>query len=87
MYIKKEYICSLYLSLALMKQFFYKHWLVENMDNHLKKSELGRKELEISLKFLTGISGLHRPTLTGRESVLWRWLDVMGLEIRLGFES
>lgn len=83
----KMYICLLYISFGFGKKI-NKCWLVDNLDSHLKKSELDSKELEISLQFHSSIKGPPIPALNGRAGALWRWCgvwDIMGLEIRLGW--
>lgn len=50
-HIMKKYIYLFLVFVFDETKIFNKHWLVENMDSHLKKYELDRKELESSLKF------------------------------------
>lgn len=85
------FVCRICL-LALMKKNVFEPLLASRKHGwpFKKKSEFGVNELDISLKFHSGISGLQVLTLNGRAGALWRqsgvW-DIMDLEIRLGLES
>lgn len=56
---KSIFICALYLSSGFDEKDFNNHCLEESMDRYVKKSELDTKKLETSLKFYSGILGIH----------------------------